>query len=340
MSLSKGNKRITMAKPAPSGPPPAATGRAAQIRELEEEIRGTPYNKATQKHVGMLKAKLARLRQQQEEVQARKSGKRGLGFGVRKAGDATVLLIGFPSVGKSTLLNALTNADSAVADYDFTTLSVVPGMMVYGGARIQLLDMPGMISGASSGRGRGREILSMTRAADLICLVLDASKDYMGQLGVIRQELHEAGFRLGESPPDIRLHGKLTGGISITMARHTGRKPRPAQPLSHDTIKAILQEFGVTNADIVFRHEPTVTADRLSRGQQGVHPLPYRSQQGGHASEGAVHGGQRRCGQRRHSQRHDLHLREAGAEPRKAEGGGMGEARLYARLPQEDREGR
>ncbi|MFQ5552738.1 MAG: GTP-binding protein, partial [Thermoplasmata archaeon] len=72
-----------------------------RIQEIEEEIRRTPYNKATQKHLGRLRARLARLR----EEAARPKGSRQEGPGIRKAGDATVALAGYPSVGKSTLLN-------------------------------------------------------------------------------------------------------------------------------------------------------------------------------------------------------------------------------------------
>ncbi|MEE9173567.1 MAG: GTPase, partial [Thermoplasmata archaeon] len=117
----------------------------ARMQEIEEEIRRTPYNKATQKHLGVLRAKLAKLR----EEAARPKGPRREGTGVRKAGDGTVALTGYPSVGKSTLLNVITEASSRVGEYDFTTLRAVPGMLAHRGARIQLLDLPGLAEGAA-----------------------------------------------------------------------------------------------------------------------------------------------------------------------------------------------
>lgn len=85
-----------------------------------------------------------------------------------KSGDARVALIGFPSVGKSTLLNKVTNTASAAAAYEYTTLTAIPGVLEYEGARIQLLDLPGIIEGAAQGRGRGRQVVSVAKTADLI----------------------------------------------------------------------------------------------------------------------------------------------------------------------------
>src|SRR6266571_5130543 len=104
----------------------------------------------------------------------------------KKGGDATIVLIGLPSVGKSTILNRLTNAKSKVASYAFTTLTVVPGIMRHNGADIQILDLPGIISGASSGRGRGRRVLSVARNADLVMLVLDVFQT--GQVKLLKHE--------------------------------------------------------------------------------------------------------------------------------------------------------
>jgi len=68
-----------------------------------------------------------------------------------KSGDARVAMIGFPSVGKSTLLSKVTTTESQVAAYEFTTLTCIPGVIEHKGARIQLLDLPGIIEGASEG---------------------------------------------------------------------------------------------------------------------------------------------------------------------------------------------
>ena len=67
-------------------------------------------------------------------------------------------MVGFPSVGKSTLLNKLTGTFSEVAAYEFTTLTAVPGIIRYKGAKMQLLDLPGIIEGAKDGKGRGRQV--------------------------------------------------------------------------------------------------------------------------------------------------------------------------------------
>src|SRR5438128_12387298 len=149
-------------------------------------MKKTQKNKHTEHHMGLLKAKLAKLRADVERSGGGKGG--GQSFEVKKAGAATIVLIGLPSVGKSTILNRLTNAKSKVAAYAFTTLTVVPGIMRLNGADIQILDLPGIISGASSGKGRGKRVLSVARNADLVLLVLDVFRR-------VRASCCGAGFR-------------------------------------------------------------------------------------------------------------------------------------------------
>ena len=156
-----------------------------KIAEIEREIGRTQKNKATNYHLGTLKAKLAKYRAQLLEP-AGKKGPEGEGFDVMKSGDARVAMIGFPSVGKSTLLSTLTKTESCTADYEFTTLTCIPGVIEHRGANIQLLDLPGIIEGASQGKGRGRQVIAVARTADLVIMVLDATKKDMTEDGWLR----------------------------------------------------------------------------------------------------------------------------------------------------------
>ena len=103
-----------------------------KISEIEAEINKTQRNKATEYHLGMLKAKLAKLKREIiDSASSKKGAGTGEGFDVSKSGDARVGMIGFPSVGKSTLLTKLTNTESKVAAYEFTTLTCIPGNIMY-----------------------------------------------------------------------------------------------------------------------------------------------------------------------------------------------------------------
>jgi uncharacterized protein len=82
-----------------------------------------------------------------------------------KSGDARVAMIGFPSVGKSSALSELTNTESVAAGYEFTTLTCIPGVINYKDAKIQLLDLPGIIEGAAKGKGRGRQVIAVARTS-------------------------------------------------------------------------------------------------------------------------------------------------------------------------------
>jgi ribosome-interacting GTPase 1 len=131
-----------------------------RIKAIELELSRTQKNKATETSIGLLKARLAKLRTQLLEGPA--GGKsEGTGFEVAKTGHARVAMIGFPSVGKSTLLTTLTGTESVAAAYEFTTLTCVPGNLFHKGTKIQVLDLPGIIEGAAQGKGRGRQVRCM-----------------------------------------------------------------------------------------------------------------------------------------------------------------------------------
>ncbi|MCL4329123.1 MAG: 50S ribosome-binding GTPase [Candidatus Thermoplasmatota archaeon] len=214
-----------------------------KIKEIEEELKKTQYNKATEHHIGMLKAKLSHL---QMELEAHRKGGGGQGFSIPKSGDATVSLVGYPNVGKSSLLNSMTGAESEIGNFAFTTLRVIPGIMEYQGTKIQILDLPGIIENASAGSGRGREVLSVVRNSDLVLIVTDT--EAKGIEGII-SELYKVGIVLNRRKKNISVKKTNSGGIRIHAPRHID--------VTEDTITSILKEFKITNADVYIRERIT-----------------------------------------------------------------------------------
>ncbi len=214
-----------------------------KIKELQDELKKTKYNKATQGHIGIVKAKIAQLRGQQELRSQKKTGRSEYGYSVRRSGDGTVLLLGFPSSGKSTLLNKLTNQESEVAAYAFTTLTVIPGMLDYKQAKIQILDVPGIVSGAASGTGRGQEVLAVIQTADLVVILVDVQ--HPEHYPAILREVWESRIRLNKTKPQVWIKKKSKGGIQIG-------KTVPLD-IDDDTLKKVLREFRINNADVLIR---------------------------------------------------------------------------------------
>jgi ribosome-interacting GTPase 1 len=87
---------------------------------------------------------------------------------VRREGAAQVALVGPPNVGKSTVLQALSSIQIRTGDFAFTTLRPVPALTRIGGVLVQLVEIPGLIGGASDDRGGGRALLGVLRSADAI----------------------------------------------------------------------------------------------------------------------------------------------------------------------------
>ena len=222
-----------------------------RIEWIEEEIRNMPYHKGTERHIGILRARMAKLKEELYQSTGKKSGG-GKGYAVAKSGEASVVLIGPPSVGKSTLINQLTRTQSKVAAYDFTTLNVIPGMMNYKGAQIQIFDVPGIISGAASGKGRGKEVLSVVRGADLVVIMIDVKT--IEKIDLIKEELYQFGIRLDQEPPQVKIKKADKGGIEV-ISNYS------SPGLSKETIKAMAQEFRVRNGEITIKEK--ITTERL-----------------------------------------------------------------------------
>eukprot|EP01113_Clastostelium_recurvatum_P019906 TRINITY_DN2360_c0_g2_i1.p1 TRINITY_DN2360_c0_g2~~TRINITY_DN2360_c0_g2_i1.p1 ORF type:complete len:365 (+),score=89.60 TRINITY_DN2360_c0_g2_i1:125-1219(+) len=220
-----------------------------KIKDIEAEINRTQKNKATEYHLGLLKAKLARYRTQLLEPPKGSKGA-GDGFEVLKSGDARVSLIGFPSVGKSTILTKLTDTQSATAAYEFTTLTCIPGVIQYKGANIQLLDTPGIIEGAAQGKGRGRQVIAVAKTADLVLMMLDAHKGEV-QKQLLEEELEAVGIRLNKQPPNIYYKPKQAGGVALIATV-------PLTYLNERLVRSILHEYKIFHAEVLVRYDATV----------------------------------------------------------------------------------
>ncbi|WP_414836400.1 OBG GTPase family GTP-binding protein [Candidatus Nanohalococcus occultus] len=222
-----------------------------KIQSVEEKLEKTPINKATEKERARLKSRIAELKEQKQK-KAKGTGDTS-GYAVEKHGDVTAALVGFPSVGKSTLLNEITNADSDTGAYEFTTLDVNPGMMDHKGAKIQVLDVPGLIGGAADGRGGGKQVLSVVRNAEIVLIVLDPEEMREDE---IKQEVYNAGIRINTDLPNMKIEKKDRGGIKISKTVDGG--------LEEDTIRDLMRQHGYANADVVIREEMDI--DRFIDG--------------------------------------------------------------------------
>ena len=102
---------------------------------------------------------------------------------------ADVGFVGFPNVGKSTLLSVLSNAKAKIANYPFTTLKPQLGVMRHNYKDIVLADLPGLIEGASDGIGLGLKFLAHVERCKVICHVCDVSQNLNDNYLTIRKEL-------------------------------------------------------------------------------------------------------------------------------------------------------
>ena len=124
---------------------------------------------------------------------------------------ADIGLIGFPSAGKSSLIAAISAARPKIADYPFTTLAPNLGVVQAGDSRFTVADVPGLIPGASEGRGLGLEFLRhVERCAALVhvldCGTLESDRDPIKDFDVIESELQQYSADLSDRPRIIALN--------------------------------------------------------------------------------------------------------------------------------------
>ncbi len=160
-------------------------GKAGKVKqdELHRILQELP-NYRSGPYADLRKSLNEEIHQQQQRLKVQHKDT----LAVEKEGHFQMVLVGAPNAGKSALLKALSRRQVKVADYAFTTLKPIPARVDCGGLWIQLVEIPGLITGAAEGRGRGQALLSVAANADGLIAAHDLTADPQ-QLDIILTEL-------------------------------------------------------------------------------------------------------------------------------------------------------
>ena len=170
-----------------------------KIAALEEMLSVMPHHKGTDKLRAGLTRKIAQLRDNEER---KAKSRHGSIFSVDRQGAAQNILLGFPNVGKSTLLSRLTNATPDIADYPYTTAVPVIGMMEYEDIQVQIVDLPPL-----GDEIRKLPFYNIIRNSDLLLAMLDGTGDPVTELGLLVSELEEGKVYLPTAKDEIPVGG-------------------------------------------------------------------------------------------------------------------------------------
>ncbi|HEY8482659.1 MAG TPA: GTPase ObgE [Spirillospora sp.] len=145
---------------------------------------------------------------------------------------ADVALVGFPSAGKSSLIAALSAAKPKIADYPFTTLVPNLGVVSAGDTTFTVADVPGLIEGASEGRGLGLDFLrhierSSTLVHVLDCATMEPERDPISDFEVIERELRAYDRALGDRPLSDRPRLVVLNKVDVPDGRDLAEMVRP-----------------------------------------------------------------------------------------------------------------
>ncbi len=188
----------------PTNLPPEAKDKWAEVEaakrpqeklvKMQEFLSTVPQHKGTLKLRGEIKKKMAIIRRDLEEKKRKGTGKSSGGpkLFVEKEGAAQVALLGMTNVGKSCLMQAVTKANVTVSSTPYTTREPSPGIMDYADVQFQVVETPAVMEGSGNGRAWGPVTLGVARNADGVILMVDLSRDPVGQLELILAELEKS----------------------------------------------------------------------------------------------------------------------------------------------------
>ncbi|HMK95753.1 MAG TPA: GTPase [Candidatus Limnocylindrales bacterium] len=165
-----------------------------KLQKMKEFLSTVPQHKGTLKLRGEIKKKMAVIRRDLEEKKRKGTGRSSGGpkLFVEKEGAAQIALLGVTNVGKSCLMQAVTKANVTVSATPYTTREPTPGIMDYADVQFQVVETPAVMEGSGDGRAWGPVTLGVARNADGVILMVDLSRDPVGQLKLLLAEIEKS----------------------------------------------------------------------------------------------------------------------------------------------------
>jgi GTP-binding protein len=160
---------------------------------------------------------------------------------------ADVGLVGLPNAGKSTFLNAVTNANAKVGDYPFTTLHPKLGVVRHKGREFVVADIPGLIEGAAEGAGVGDRFLGHVERTRVLLHLVDANNEDVAETyRTVRDELEAYGAGLVDKPEVLALNksdtldDELIEALAAELESEAGVRPLPLSGATGAGVESVL----------------------------------------------------------------------------------------------------
>lgn len=191
----------------------AARSPREKMEKMQEFLKYVPQHKGTLKLRGEIKRKIAIIRDDLEEKKRKGIGRSGGGpkLFIEKEGAAQIAILGDTNVGKSCLLQALTNANVTVSPTRYCTREPVPGIMNYLDVQFQLIEAPAVMAGSADGRAWGLQTLGLARNADGLILMVDLSRNPVEQLELVLNELEKTRVLISKPKGRVDIDRRYAG---------------------------------------------------------------------------------------------------------------------------------
>jgi len=217
-----------------------------KLDALREAIKYMPKHKGAENLRAQLFRRLAELKRELEKEKERKSGGGGIRI-IPKDGFQAVLF-GFPNSGKTYLLSKITNAPVEPTDYPLATTEPTPGMMIAGGGKVQLVEIPSYFEGYGDSK-MGRIGLATIRSTDAVALVVDLTRNPVEQVRALVEFLRDEDIYLNKKPPNVRVERRYSGGYQFIGESFMEGDRKLYQD--------ILQTYGIHSAVVTFLEHTT-----------------------------------------------------------------------------------